>query len=94
MKEGRYPFGTQHRTVIKYRSDSLCDYDKLGHGMTARIKAIVEPRRWAAGASWLYAAQAAGRTSDEMARGRRIYMCVSAHAFDGSARCQSMTAYW
>ena len=39
--DGRFPFDIQHRTVIKYSSDSSSDFEKLRNDITARAKALV-----------------------------------------------------
>ena len=39
--DGRFPFDIQHRTVIKYSSDSSSDFEKLRNDITVRAKALV-----------------------------------------------------
>jgi len=38
----KYPFDIQHRTVIAYSPDSLCDFDELKNNITAKLKALIE----------------------------------------------------
>lgn len=38
----KYPFDIQHRTIIPYLSDSTQDFEKLKHGITARIRALAQ----------------------------------------------------
>jgi nucleoside 2-deoxyribosyltransferase len=38
----RFPFDVQHRHVIRYRTDSVSDFEKLRDELTTRLRAVVE----------------------------------------------------
>jgi nucleoside 2-deoxyribosyltransferase len=38
----RWPFDIQHRAIIRYRTESLRDFDELGKQITARLRASLE----------------------------------------------------
>lgn len=39
---GRFPFDVQHRTIIRYKTESSSDFSDLGGKITERLKAAVE----------------------------------------------------
>ena len=41
-RDDKYPFDIQHRTIIKYSSESRSDFDKLRDEISTRAKALVE----------------------------------------------------
>ena len=41
----RFPFDVQHRSIIRYKSDSPSDFDELGRRITERLKAALETQR-------------------------------------------------
>jgi hypothetical protein len=38
----RFPFDVQHRMIIRYKTESMSDFDELGKELTRRLKAAVE----------------------------------------------------
>lgn len=40
----RFPFDVQHRTIVRYKTDSASDFADLGHEVTRRLKAALETR--------------------------------------------------
>jgi len=43
-RKAPFPFDVQHRSIIKYSTESLSDFQKLRSEITARLKAVLEKR--------------------------------------------------
>jgi len=41
-RTSRFPFDVQHRNIIKYSTESSCDFDQLEEKITTRLKAMLE----------------------------------------------------
>ena len=42
-REGNFPFDIQHRSIIRYGSDSISDFEKLGRQISDKAKAALTP---------------------------------------------------
>lgn len=45
-RDGKLPFDIQHRSVIKYKSDSKTDFEELGKKITERAKNLLEKSKF------------------------------------------------